>query len=97
MITILLFSLLENKKYMTVFRYFGINSLIVLGMHWWFTTAFFGRTFKKLFNCDPPQWTGFCSTVLTLAILACLIPFFNRYCKAFVGRKDSHPLTPHHS
>ena len=84
--TIALFSYFDSSKILSVFRFFGKNSLIVLGLHWWLTTAFFSRMFKVIFDYNVPVWAGFVDTVLTLVVIAAFVPLMNRYCSFFMGK-----------
>lgn len=81
-----LFSYFDSSKIMFIFRFFGKNSLIVLGLHWWLTTAFFSRIFKVIFDYNPPVWTGFVNVILTLIVIALVTPLINKYCKFFMGK-----------
>lgn len=85
--SISLVATLDQNPYVESIRYFGKNSLILLGCHWWLTTAFIQRILNILFNYNVPVWTGIVNTIITLSIISVIIPILNKHCKFFLGKK----------
>lgn len=79
-----LFSLIGNSKPMWFLRYYGKNSLIVLGFHV-LALIIFQRIITKLYG-SVNYWGGFAVFILTSLSMAAIIPFAKKYFSRFLGQ-----------
>lgn len=80
------FSFFNGWSKLRVLRYFGKNSLIVLGAHFWIV-VFVTRMVGKLAGTHNPI-VGLISTIITALILIPIINWMNKYIPYLVGKKD---------
>lgn len=83
------FSFFNGWSKLNVLRYFGKNSLIVLGAHFWIV-VFVTRGVGKLLGSHEP-WIGFICTIITAIILIPIINWMNVFIPALIGKKDLSP------
>lgn len=78
-ISVLFFSYLRgNTICLRIFRFFGQNSLTVLGVHL-LISIFYGGIAFKLIGITGNNWIGFAIFILTSVTLIPIILLFNRY------------------
>ncbi|MBD5366530.1 MAG: acyltransferase [Bacteroides sp.] len=81
------FSFFDGKKYMDILRFYGKNSLIILGAHLWILIPV-GRISFRLTGVHDP-WIGLVSAIITAICLIPVIQFLSKYCAVFVGKRNS--------
>lgn len=81
-----MFSFFNGVKSLDFLRFFGKNSLIVLGAHLWILVPIERMMFKVLRFHHP--WVGFGMAVATAALLIPLIIWMNRHIPLLVGKRN---------
>lgn len=84
--TISVFSNFNGESYMTPFKFFGENSLQVLGYHILILIPFSRVAFRLTRTHEP--YIGFVCAVLTAFVLYFVIRFSNKYIAQLVGKKN---------
>lgn len=79
------FSFFNGWSKLEVLRFFGKNSLIVLGAHLWILIPL-ERIASKYFE-RPNPWIGFTLSLITAAILIPVIKWMNKAIPVLVGKK----------
>lgn len=83
------FSFFNGWKKLDILRFFGKNSLIVLGAHLWILIPI-QRIFFKLYPIQSP-WLGFIAAVICAIILIPVINWLNKFLPYLVGKKKIAP------
>lgn len=83
---IVLFSCLNNNRHLRFLRFYGSNSLIVLGMHVLILIPIERLSFKLTMTHSP--WLGLCHSIITAIILVFIIRWMNKYIPQLVAKKD---------
>ena len=78
-------SLFNGNRYLGLLRFFGENSLIILGLHV-LPLIIIRRISFKLFG-DPTPMMGFVHSIICMVIMYLVILFCNNYIPRLVGRK----------
>ena len=75
----------NEKRYLSLLKFYGENSLTILGLHAlplellkWETLFYFGK-------CTP--FMGFIQSVIVMAVMYAVILLCNKYIPFFVGKK----------
>ncbi len=92
MFLIVLFKYIHKYKVMYPFKYFGMNSYIVFGMHEIYHTSF-RILLEKIFG-EITITLGCVQTLMTLLLLWPTIWLFNKYIPMLVAKKELVPV-PH--
>lgn len=90
MFLIVLFKYIHKYKVMYPFKYFGMNSYIVFGMHEIYHTSF-RILLEKIFG-EITITLGCVQTLMTLLLLWPTIWFFNKYIPMLVAKKELIPV-----
>lgn len=85
------FSFFDGWKKLEILRFFGKNSIIVLGGHYWIVRAI-ARVFTSLTGMQS-IWLGLLASIITAALLIPIILFINRKAPYLVGKKRLMPST----
>ncbi|MBP5547896.1 MAG: acyltransferase family protein [Bacteroidales bacterium] len=86
-LSVLFFSFIKGKGFTAqTFRFYGQNSLIVLGLHMLISIVY-GGIFFRLFGITGDNLIGFANFILTTATLYPIILFLNKYLPLCVGKK----------
>ena len=75
----------NGNKYLALIRFFGENSLTILGLHV-LPLIIIKRISFKLFGDGTPM-IGFVHSIICMAIMSVLILFCNKYIPSLVGKK----------
>ena len=90
MVLLTAFSFFNGNPHLHFLRYFGKNSLIILGMHFWLLTPV-TRLYGKFFDVTNPAIVF----MIAATVVGCLIPiieFCNKHIPLLVGTRT--PVTP---
>ena len=90
MFLIVLFKYIHKYKVMYPFKYFGMNSYIVFGMHEVYHTSF--RIILEKVYGEITITLGCVQTVMTLLLLWPTIWLFNKYIPMLVAKKELIPV-----
>lgn len=76
----------NEKRYLSLLRFYGKNSLVVLGLHIIPLTVLIRTTNAVFGSCTP--FLGFIQATIVMAIMCVVILFCNRYIPFLVGKKQ---------
>lgn len=76
----------NGNRYLSLFRFYGENSLIVLGTHM-YPLIFLKRITNAIFGVATPLM-GFIQSVIVMALMYVVILFCNKYIPFLVGKKQ---------
>ena len=82
----------NEKRYLSLIRFYGENSLTILGLHALPLTLIKRKTITFLGECTP--FMGFIQSVIVMAVMYWVILFCNKYIPFFVGKKVSPKEEP---
>ena len=78
-------SYVNDKRWLSLVRFYGENSLIVLGLHIIPLIIMIRITNAVFGYCTPLM--GFLQSIIVMAVMDVVILFCNKYIPFFVGRK----------
>lgn len=90
-VIIAIFSIFNNKKYLDWLRFYGNNTLLVLGMHIMVLIPLI-RICYLLTRMHSP-WLGLVQSIITAVILVFIIRWMNKHIPRLVAKKDFFPIT----